>query len=931
LFEENALRGKPIVGMALMLIVLSGLNINTAGPIRLVEEKAADTQKLEATAATTSKDVLIISYPEKYAYFGWFRAFQMSSTGWALLNRTILWAAGHMLPNETRIVFFARMQPDDDSAAVYGWLIGSGYDALNIEVRNHSESEGLPSEYYDDFDLAIYWNTTGYNSINIVNSGIPFLTVSAAQTDEMGLGSGAVTTQAHNDTFYVVNNNCYPTHAYPLCSLIFESGMDYEATEAAGRGKVLVRAEVESVGSQVGISRTQDITVSPDGSGSMLFTFVVPESPLADLYRQSFFENASALETGVEYEVPATRTLHATFELEEDVEDTTLPGDIDADGKTDIKDVAGTAICFGALLGDEGWNFDADINWDGKIDIRDIAMVAKNFGKTRETTGHLNVACYYNGTGVNCTNVYYVGPFGASPPINISGIYTWFGLYPELYTVYGSHNMTQHSTTVNVAAQETSYAQLDFGGTERPPMQQPDIPIRAQFHQGVMTEQLVLLGFVVDVTESKIVPWGTGNVTTISVRAYSPLIAEFISFWRINVGPQDEDAMNMAADLMFTDLQFKQMFLRSLVGDQVFQSTWQIVFELPSTASIINTGELIGLNWTVDFGGGTYLEANVTLDTILPRVIVTETMVVTEQNITASEAYLAEAYTQYRIFKIDYSHSSLHSNVANTGMNISCIYDDWAEKWSWPITPGTYRKTWEEGPLTANLRVRPELLIEWKIAWEFKWGGIWDPLNFKLNKFYTWIKINPWIEAKADATIAEHSKEPLLEYPIGTQTIDRFLFFVWTIPVTAKLELMVMARLTLELDVQMWVELTGRAEAEFKVGVKWQRGEGWSLIWEPESGYHFGAAMRGGVEFTITPSLACRLALLIYDVAGPFIEVELAVPVTIRWGEPNFVRFRVVLRINYGFMFVDWLRSFLGLRTYIKTLEEWTLFTYQEP
>ncbi|UCB60138.1 MAG: hypothetical protein JSW72_08515 [Candidatus Bathyarchaeota archaeon] len=925
------MRGRQIIGMTLILMMLLTLNIDAAEPIQLVEEKEAVTKKFEAAETAVAKDVLIISYPQRYAYFGWFRASQMPSTGWELLNRTILWAAGYLLPNETRIVFFARMQPADDSAVVYGWLVGSGYDALNIDVRNHSDAEGLPSEYYDDFDLVIYWNTTGYDSINIIDSEIPFLTVSAAQTDEMGLGSGIVTTQAHNDTFYVVNNNYYPTHGHPLCSLTFESEMAFEATAAAGRGEVLVRAEVQIVEPQVEISRKQDIAVALDGSASMAFTFTIPESSLADLYRQSFFENASALETGVEYEVPETKTLHATLELEEEVEDTTLPGDIDADGKTDIKDVAKTAICFGLLLGDDGWDFDADINWDGKIDIKDIAIVAKNFGKTRENTGHLNVACYYNGTGVSCANLYYVGPGGASPPINTSGVYTWFGLYPGLYTVYGTHNMTQRSTAVNITAQETSYAQLDFGGIERPPMQQPVIPVREQFHLGVMIEQLVLLGFVVDVTESKIVPWGTGNVTMVSVNAYSPLVAEFISFWRINVGPQDENATDMASDLMFTDLQFKQMFLRKLAGDQVFQSTWQIVFELPSTASIINAGELVGLNWTVDFGGGTYMEANVTLDTILPRVIVTETMVVTEQNITASEAYLAEAYTQYRIFKIDYFLSSLPSNAANTGANDSCIYEDWSEKWRWPISPGTFRKRWTRGPLTANLRVRPELLVEWKIGWRFKWGGILNPLSFKLKKFYTWIKINPWIEAKADATITEHSREPLLEYPIGEWKIAGFVFWVTCIPVTATLKLFVMARLTLELDVEMWLELTGRAEAEFKVGVKWEKGDGWSLIWEPEAGYHFGSAFRGGAEFTITPSVACRLALLLYGVAGPFIEAELAVPITIRWGEPNFVRFKVILRINYGIMFVDWLRDYIGLRTHIKTLEDWTLFTYQEP
>jgi len=58
-----------------------------------------------------------------------------------------------------------------------------------------------------------------------------------------------------------------------------------------------------------------------------------------------------------------------------------LPGDINIDGKVDIKDVAITAEAFGSFPGHPTWNPQADINADNKIDIRDICLVAKNFGK----------------------------------------------------------------------------------------------------------------------------------------------------------------------------------------------------------------------------------------------------------------------------------------------------------------------------------------------------------------------------------------------------------------------------------------------------------------------------------------------------------------------------------------------------------------------
>jgi len=59
-----------------------------------------------------------------------------------------------------------------------------------------------------------------------------------------------------------------------------------------------------------------------------------------------------------------------------------LPGDINRDGKVDIKDIAIAAMAFGSYPGHTRWNPMADENEDARIDVKDIALVAKNFGKT---------------------------------------------------------------------------------------------------------------------------------------------------------------------------------------------------------------------------------------------------------------------------------------------------------------------------------------------------------------------------------------------------------------------------------------------------------------------------------------------------------------------------------------------------------------------
>ena len=56
-------------------------------------------------------------------------------------------------------------------------------------------------------------------------------------------------------------------------------------------------------------------------------------------------------------------------------------GDINGDGKVDIKDIRAVAKAFGSYPGHERWNPDLDFSNDGKIDMRDIRMVSKHFGE----------------------------------------------------------------------------------------------------------------------------------------------------------------------------------------------------------------------------------------------------------------------------------------------------------------------------------------------------------------------------------------------------------------------------------------------------------------------------------------------------------------------------------------------------------------------
>jgi parallel beta-helix repeat protein len=58
-----------------------------------------------------------------------------------------------------------------------------------------------------------------------------------------------------------------------------------------------------------------------------------------------------------------------------------LFGDVNCDGKVDMKDVGIVAQAFGSFRNGSRWNPLSDMDKNGIIDLRDIGLVAKNFGK----------------------------------------------------------------------------------------------------------------------------------------------------------------------------------------------------------------------------------------------------------------------------------------------------------------------------------------------------------------------------------------------------------------------------------------------------------------------------------------------------------------------------------------------------------------------
>jgi PKD repeat protein len=77
-----------------------------------------------------------------------------------------------------------------------------------------------------------------------------------------------------------------------------------------------------------------------------------------------------------------TDTSGGTGNLTRIITITSLIGDVNGDGKVDIRDVTIVSKAFGSVPGDPNWNPIADLNGDGKVDIRDVTIVSRAFGQT---------------------------------------------------------------------------------------------------------------------------------------------------------------------------------------------------------------------------------------------------------------------------------------------------------------------------------------------------------------------------------------------------------------------------------------------------------------------------------------------------------------------------------------------------------------------
>ena len=194
------------------------------------------------------RDIVIVDQQRPICYFGHYRTSQMTAPGWDLYGRALDWVNGFGNRAETKVwlaTYNGTLDPtfsaERDGIAVHNWLLGTaGFAAENVHVDNQRSIE---TGNFAGYDVVLYVNTYPRDATNVLNQGKPFLTTSAGETDELGIGTGMSTMHEWRDYAHVIDNSHYVTQGHPLGEFTFAEGMWMDATEVAGTGIVLISAD----------------------------------------------------------------------------------------------------------------------------------------------------------------------------------------------------------------------------------------------------------------------------------------------------------------------------------------------------------------------------------------------------------------------------------------------------------------------------------------------------------------------------------------------------------------------------------------------------------------------------------------------------------------------------------------------------------------
>jgi len=420
--------------------------------------------------------------------------------------------------------------------------------------------------------------------------------------------------------------------------------------------------------------------------------------------------------------------------------------------------------------------------------------------------------------------------------------------------------------------------------------------------QGLQMEHKIMNGLDVSVTGTD-VEVGPDNSFQFSVSAAASRVARYNSaenLWIADLSPPDENDKE-AAGLMLTQMMLAQQMVKSQPGRQRLEFTSSLPIVLPEKAVLYNVENLSRLKWRVDFGGGSYREAWLTLSEDHRVVTLHEKVVVTENPPDAPTGELFTKLHEYQNFQIKYRlpgstpisapppEESVPPKKGHSNTDFSWSSPSWTVSTS---VSHTFSSTLESdsGSVTAEAGVSAGVStsFDWYIGWDFAWvqTGEWWEWSYELQWFRTYLEIQPEVSLNLSAGITGALEK---EWEADLWDWSKWIWVqVGYVPVAIEVRLDVGAGVEANAEGSISLTAGATASATYKLGVEWTKSGGWGPIAEQEYSWSYsGPTITASAEASVTPYLKFRLGAYFYGTAGPYVELKPLVLARLEWSSES--------------------------------------------
>jgi hypothetical protein len=451
------------------------------------------------------------------------------------------------------------------------------------------------------------------------------------------------------------------------------------------------------------------------------------------------------------------------------------------------------------------------------------------------------------------------------------------------------------------------------------------LPVREEFYRSVRQEQKYSFGFTTRILDSSMIPIGPYGEFTFSVDAVAtPQILSVTPIdndgvWELFVGQKDESAKRIVIGYMLTKLVFAKMMLDSVNSTDGYEVLWVTRIKLPDGATLVNRKELSRSRWNLNFGGGTYVRAEVLVDAD-SNVVLTEKTFVTRQNMTIASEKLYEAFCDYRNVRIKYflpNSAALGLQRVEAGDFERDSHFDFSFGLGFSISVPL-----STGQATVTLTIAPKLTISGYIGWDF--GGF---LGLELQWFKVWFGFD--LEVTASLAFDFQASKTWVWKKMWEYTLSVLYFQIGPVPVVVFLNAQVVAYFDFTVGAQCHFEIGYTFGVSFKAGVKYD--DGWSPIFECSTWGKPFYSLDIQLYVRAEPGVEFRIAALFYDIVGPYVGFNPYIQGMIDYYPAEGVAvysIKIGFKVNVGIAFSGWIEWLLGLKSKHFTVYDVTLWDW---